>query len=120
MKKNTLIIGASDNPARYAYLAAKSLIQHQHPVFLLGKKSGQIENLPIHTDLLDLENIDTVTLYLNPTNQVDYIEYVIALAPKRVIFNPGTENPDFEKKLSENNIEAIEACTLVMLSTNQY
>ncbi len=120
MKKTTLVIGASNNPSRYAYLATKSLLNHQHPVILLGKKEGEVDQIAIHTQLLPFENVDTVTLYLNPTNQVEYIDYIISLSPKRVIFNPGTENPDFEKKLAQNNIEPIEACTLVMLSTNQF
>ncbi len=120
MTKKTLIIGASTDPSRYAYLAANKLVNHQHEIELLGIKEGVVAGNKIHIKRENFEAIDTVTLYVSPKYQADYFEYVAALKPKRVIFNPGTENPEFEAFLTEKGIEPIEACTLVMLSTGQY
>ena len=120
MAKKTLVIGASTDPSRYAFLAANSLLRHQHKIELLGKKEGKIGENEIKTGKPALENIDTVTLYLNPKHQTEYYDYIVALKPRRVIFNPGAENAEFEEILTQNNIEPIQACTLVMLSTGQY
>lgn len=117
----TLVIGASENPERYSNKAVKMLQDYQHEVIALGKDKGKkINDLEIVSDVNNDESIDTVTLYLNPKNQEPYYEKILALHPRRVIFNPGTENPAFEQVLKEHNIEPIEACTLVMLRTNQY
>ncbi|MGL4631005.1 MAG: CoA-binding protein [Leadbetterella sp.] len=117
----TLIIGASTNPERYAYKAANMLLQKGYKIELLGLKKGDIQGLEIqHTWDAISQEIDTVTLYLNPENQRNYHEAIISRKPKRVIFNPGTENPEFQKKLKSVGIETTIACTLVMLSTNQY
>ncbi len=117
----TLVIGASENPERYSNKAVKMLQDYQHEVIALGKDKGKkINGLEIVNDVNNDESIDTVTLYLNPKNQEPYYEKILALHPRRVIFNPGTENPAFEQVLKEHNIEPIEACTLVMLRTNQY
>ncbi len=118
--KKTLIIGASTNPDRYAYKAAQSLAAHHHAIELLGVKCGKLLGESIHTNKIDFVNIDTITLYVGPKNQPEYYDYVIGLKPRRVIFNPGTENPDFEALLLKNNIEVLEACTLVMLSIGMY
>ncbi len=118
--KKTLIIGASTNPARYSFLAANRLVNHGHPVVLLGLKAGQIAGNEILTGKPDLKDIDTVTLYIGPQHQAEWYDYIISLHPKRVIFNPGTENPEFEQLLIQNGIIAEEACTLVLLSTNSY
>ena len=120
MNKKTLVIGASTNPERYSYLAVNKLLKHKHSVLAIGLKNGTITSVTIETTLLPYENIDTVTLYVNPANQKQYYSYIISLQPKRIIFNPGSENSEFEKLALQNNIEVIEACTLVMLSTNQY
>ncbi len=120
MNKRTLVLGASTNPERYSYLAVNKLLKYKHSVLAIGLKKGTIASVAIETTLLPYENIDTVTLYVNPANQKAYYSYIISLQPKRIIFNPGTENREFEKLALENNIEIIEACTLVMLSTNQY
>lgn len=117
--KKTLVIGASENPTRYSYMAVEKLKLHGHPVLALGRKSGKIGDTTI-LDSTPNEKVHTVTLYVNPVHQADYQEYILNLNPHRVIFNPGTENPDFAKKLEENGIEALEACTLVLLSTNQF
>ncbi len=118
--KPTLVIGASENSQRYSFLAVNRLLKHGHSVKALGAKAGKIENVIIETGLPDFKDIHTVTLYINPARQKEYYEYVIGLQPKRVIFNPGTENPEFEKLLNEKKIETEEACTLVLLSIGEY
>src|SRR5882724_7163889 len=120
--KKTVIIGATTNPSRYAYLAAATLNEHAIEFVPVGIKKGevfgkQILDLRLHPNVSD---VDTVTLYINPSNQLEWYDYILKLKPKRVVFNPGTENPEFEKLLEEKNIEALEACTLVMLRTDQY
>jgi predicted CoA-binding protein len=120
MPKKTLVLGASENPSRYSFLAIQKLRKYQHPVLAIGSKKGMVADVPVLTETIPLEAIDTVTLYLSPQNQTVYIPYILSLHPKRIIFNPGTENEPFKKQALENGIEAIEACTLVMLGTNQY
>ena len=119
-KNETLVIGASLKPNRYSNIAIKRLRDNNQPTRAIGLRTGEVEDVTIETTLKDFKNIDTVTLYLNPTRQVDYYDYIIGLQPRRVIFNPGTENPDFYKMLRNNSIEVEVACTLVLLSTNQY
>ncbi len=119
-RKKTLVLGASENPSRYSFLAIKRLRKHDHPVLAVGKKKGRVDDVPIHNEAVLETGIDTVTLYLNPANQVAYYDYLIQLHPKRIIFNPGTENDELIKKAVENNIQPVVACTLVMLSTGQY
>lgn len=119
-KKKTLVLGASSNPTRYSYLAVNSLRRHDHPVLAVGRKEGIVADVAIHKGKFEDDQIDTVTLYLNPKNQEEYYDYILGLHPKRIIFNPGTENPELIKKAKENNIEPVIACTLVMLSTGQY
>lgn len=116
----TLVIGASENPVRYSNIAAKRLRSYGHPVVALGLRRGQIEDVEIITDRDDISNIDTVTLYIGPKNQADYFGFLVKLSPRRIIFNPGTENPKLYQKLKDNDIEFIEACTLVMLSVGDY
>lgn len=120
MKDVTLVIGASLNPNRYSNIAIKRLRDRQIPVVAIGLRKGEILDVSILTEKTPLENIDTITLYLNPKRQEEYYNYIISLKPRRVIFNPGTENMELVKKLKENGIESEIACTLVLLSTNQY
>ncbi|HET8886385.1 MAG TPA: CoA-binding protein [Salinimicrobium sp.] len=120
MKKTTLVLGASTNPSRYSYIAIKRLVDHGEPVKAIGLKEGIVQNIRIIKEKKHFDDIETVTLYLNPKRQEEYYDYIISLEPKRVIFNPGTENPVFYKMLGDKNIEPVVACTLVMLSTNQY
>jgi len=120
MPKKTLVLGASENPQRYSYLAVQKLISHDHPVVAIGKKAGIVKGITISTSKEDHHDIDTVTLYLNPDNQKPYYEYIISLQPQRIIFNPGTENNELSALAKKNGIESLEACTLVMLSTGQY
>lgn len=120
MNKKTLVLGASNNPERYSYLAVNKLLHHGYEVAAIGKKESEIAGIRILVNHPSLENIHTVTLYLNAKNQEAYYDYIIALKPKRVIFNPGAENRSFAKMLSGKGIEPVEACTLVLLSTNQF
>ncbi len=119
-KASTLVIGASENPERYSNKAVRLLADYQHHVLALGIKSGKIGDVEILKELSADVSIDTVTLYVNPSLQEQYQSLILGLKPRRVIFNPGTENINFERLLSENGIEPIEACTLVMLRTRQY
>lgn len=120
MSKKTLVLGASDNPERYSYLAVKKLQAYHHDVVAIGRKTSTIGNILIQKEKTPIEDVDTVTLYLNPLAQKEYYDYILSLKPKRIIFNPGTENEELEKLALANKIEPIEACTLVMLSTGQY
>jgi predicted CoA-binding protein len=118
--KPTVIIGASPNTDRYSYKATISLQNHNHTVYPIGIRNGKINDLDIITNKPTLENIDTVTLYVGPDNQPAWFEYIFSLNPKRIIFNPGTENPEFEALAISKGIEVLDACTLVLLSINQY
>lgn len=120
MPKKTVVLGASDNPSRYSYLAINRLAAHQHPVVAIGKKEGEVAGIHITKDHAAEEGVDTITLYLNPTNQKPYYDYILSLKPKRIIFNPGTENDELIDMARENGIEPVLGCTLVMLSTGQY
>jgi len=118
--KKTLILGASNNPSRYSFTAAQRLTKAEHLVVLVGVKRGEVAGQQILHSTKGISNIHTVTLYLSQKNQVTYENFILALKPQRVIFNPGAENVPFMEKLSEAGIEAVEACTLVMLSTGQF
>lgn len=118
--EKTLVIGASENPERYSNKAANRLMEKGYKVKLIGNKIGRIGTENIQTGMPNFKNINTVTLYLGPQNQPSFYDYIINLKPKRVIFNPGTENEEFYKKLKDANIIAEEACTLVLLSLNSY
>lgn len=118
--KKTLVLGASDNPSRYSYLAINRLKAHQHPVVAVGRKETAVNGIPVTKQRISEEGVDTVTLYLNPRNQVEYYDYILGLKPKRIIFNPGTENEELEKLAKAQGIKTMEACTLVMLGTGQY
>lgn len=118
--KKTLILGATTNPTRYAYLAANRLVSHGHPIINVGIKSGEVAGQPIEKATYTHKDIDTITLYLGLKNQPEYYNYILQTKPKRIIFNPGTENIELESLAIQNGIEVLEACTLVLLSTNQY
>ncbi|GAC1417584.1 MAG: CoA-binding protein [Flavisolibacter sp.] len=119
-KKKTIVLGASLNPERYSYLAIHRLRRHHHPVVAIGKKNGQVSDIQIQKEKVPEQDIDTVTLYLNAKNQEPFIEYILSLHPKRIIFNPGSENDKLVELARKNNIEPVIACTLVLLSTGQY
>ena len=120
MSKKTLVIGASLNPSRYSYFAVQKLKEQGHDVVALGKRKGEIAGVQVETEQLPYNDLHTVTLYINANNQKPLYDYILSLKPKRVIFNPGTENAEFYKVLNENGISFETACTLVLLSTNQY
>jgi len=119
-KKKTLVLGASENPSRYSFLALNRLQSHNHPVVAIGKKKGLVGVVAIETEKKPWEDVDTVTLYLNPRHQEEYYNYIIELKPKRIIFNPGAENDELASMAAKKGIQPVEACTLVMLATNQY
>lgn len=119
-KNKTLIIGASTNPERYAYKAAEQLLAHKHDIYLLGNRPGELFGKEISIRQQSYPDVDTVTLYLSAKNQVDYYDYILSLKPSRVIFNPGTENPELQSMLQKASIDAQEACTLVLLATGQF
>jgi len=128
--KTTVVIGASENPERYSNRAVRMLRKHNHHVIAIGNKEGRIsgigndtlgfDSVRIQTGFPKIENVDTVTMYVGEKNQPPYYDYILSLKPKRVIFNPGAENPEFEKIVRDAEIEVLEACTLVMLSVGNY
>lgn len=115
-----IVLGASTNPNRYSYIATRILAQQQFNVYPFGIRSGNIHGLTIQSELPNNQVVDTVTLYLNPEKQKEYINHIIELHPRRVIFNPGTVDNNSIETLSKEGIECIEACTMVMLRTGQY
>lgn len=119
-KKKTLVLGASDNPARYSYLAINKLRKFDHPVVAIGRRNTQVADVPVTKEKKMFDEVDTITLYLNPFHQQEYYDYIVTLKPKRIIFNPGTENETLVAIAKQNNIQTMEACTLVLLSTGQY
>jgi predicted CoA-binding protein len=116
----TLIVGASENPDRYSYMAALRLLAKGYKIKCYANRAGNVEGHPIQTSLPAANSIHTITMYVGPKNQTDLINELIQLNPKRIIFNPGTENLAFEQEAKKKGIEVIEACTLVMLSTGNY
>ena len=120
MNKKTVVLGASPNPARYSYLAVNRLAAHGHDVVAIGNRTGKINHVDVIKGTPPENNVDTVTLYLNANNQKAYYDYIFSQNPKRIIFNPGAENPELESLAKEKNILPMHACTLVLLSTGQY
>ncbi len=120
--KKTLIVGATTNESRYAYLAAEMLTEYGHPIVPIGIKKGEIFGQQILSinEKPPVKEVDTITLYIGPQHQPEWYEYLLSLKPKRIIFNPGTENSEFEKMVKDSEIEALEACTLVLLRSNQF
>lgn len=118
--KKTVVLGASSNPGRYSYMAVNKLTAHQHPVVAIGKRKGTVSGIEIQTAPLPVDGVHTVTLYLNPKNQLAYYDYILGLQPARIIFNPGTENNELARQAKEAGIETVEGCTLVMLGVGLY
>ena len=117
-----MIVGATPNRGRYAYLAAEMLTEYGNEIVPVGIKKGEI----FGKEIMDIRSrpavsdIDTLTLYIGPDHQPEWYDYLLSLKPKRIIFNPGTENKVFQQKAQEQGVEVLEACTLVMLRSNQY
>ena len=120
MSFKTLVIGASTNPKRFSYLAIKSLVKHNVEVVALGLRPGEVDGVIISVDRLMYEDIHTISLYLNANRQREYLDYLISLKPKRIIFNPGTENGELLKLARANGIDPVFDCTLVMLNNGSY
>lgn len=118
--KKTLVLGATPNPNRYAYLAANKLKTKGHTIVNVGLKKGEVAGVIIEQPEQIHDDIDTLTLYVGPQNQKELYQYILDTKPKRIIFNPGAENSELESMANKQGIETIEACTLVMLSTGQY
>ncbi|MDH3321977.1 MAG: CoA-binding protein [Flavobacteriaceae bacterium] len=118
--KKTLVLGASIKPDRYSNLVIYSLVSGDNEVIGIGSRAGNVDGVEIHKGFPLIENIHTVTIYLNAKRQEMYYDYIIALRPRRVIFNPGTKNSSFEKLLEQAGIFFESACTMVLLSTDQY
>ncbi len=116
----TVVLGASPNPERYSNKAVNALVDNGFEVRAVGNREGTIAGIPIETELPTDQKIDTISMYLNRANQREYYQKILDLAPRRVVFNPGSENPEFKAKLEANGIETEEACTLVMLSRGVY
>ena len=120
MNKKTLVLGASLKPQRYSNIAINRLVTYNHDVVAIGLREGSVAGIDIDTNLMPYADVHTITLYLNPERQKAYYDYIISLQPERIIFNPGTENKEFQNVLKQNNIYFEESCTLVLLGTNQY
>ncbi len=118
--KKTLILGATPNAGRYAYAAANRLTQSGYSIVNVGLKSGEVAGIPIEKPEEIHSDIDTITLYVGPQNQPPLYDYILATHPKRIIFNPGTENAELRRMANERGIETEYACTLVMLSIGEY
>ncbi len=116
----TLVMGASQNPSRYAHMAVLRLLKHNNEVVAVGLRSGEINGVTIQKGEPRIPDIHTITMYVGKRNQLPLYNYILSLKPKRVIFNPGAENPELETMLSDQGAEVIRACTLVMLSSGEY
>jgi predicted CoA-binding protein len=115
-----VVLGASPNPDRYSHKAVKRLVRNNFKVIAIGKRQGMIENIPIIITQPALSDVHTVVIYLAPYHQGEIFDYVLSLNPKRVIFNPGTESPEFDEFLESYNIRIVHDCTLVMLATGRF
>lgn len=120
MGKKTLVFGASLKSNRYSNLAIHRLVENGVETEAFGLREGKVAGVKIRRSLNEINTIHTVTLYMNPQRQQEYYEAIIALNPQRVLFNPGTENPEFYGLLREHQIVVEAACTLVLLSVGQY
>ena len=120
MMKKTIVLGASPKPERYSYKAVKMLVGHNHTVIAIGNRADKIEETQIITGLPEIQDVDTITIYLSAENQIQYYNYILRTNPKRIIFNPGAENAVLENIALVNDIEVVEGCTLVMLGNGLY
>jgi predicted CoA-binding protein len=119
-RKKTVVLGASPNPVRFSHKAVKSLLRHDQEVVALGFREGLIDEEEIQVGMPPIEGVDTVSIYIGSSRQSDYYDYIISLKPKRVIFNPGTVNPEFMGRLKREGIEPVAECMLVLLNEGEY
>jgi predicted CoA-binding protein len=119
-QKTTAVFGSSVKPMRFSFKAINKLRQNGHPVHALGLREGRVADVDIKTGKPELNDVHTVTMYLGPQNQPEYYDYIKSLKPKRVIFNPGTENSEFANMLKDDGIEVVEYCTLIMLDMDMF
>lgn len=115
-----VVLGASPNPERYSYVAVRSLLKRNYKVIAIGKRPGEIQDVSIQTDMPDIKNVHTILMYIGTKHQPEYYEYILSLSPKRIIFNPGTENYELGKLAATNNIECVFECALVMLNDRTF
>lgn len=120
MSKKTLVLGASPTPSRYAYKAIKRLLSYGHEVVAIGKLEAEVDSVKIMKEMVDIPDLHTVTMYLNPERQEPYLDYILELKPKRIIFNPGSYNPKLDKMARAAGIQVMEDCTLVMLDMDDF
>lgn len=120
MAMKTLVLGASTNPTRFSYKAVKSLLRHNTEVVAVGRRAGEIEGIEIHNTPRPFNDIHTILIYLNTENQKAYYKYMLGLNPKRIIFNPGAENPEFAAMAEKSKIEVVNDCSVVMINTDKY
>ena len=118
--KKTLVLGATPDSSRYAFLASNKLVRYGHPIINVGLKKGEVAGIPIEKPEVIHKDVDTITLYVGSRNQAPLYDYILKTHPKRIIFNPGTENPELENLAESKGIETLYGCTLVMLSIGDY
>ena len=118
--KKTVVLGASPNPVRFSHKAVKSLLRNDQEVVAVGFKEGLIAEEKILVGTPHIENVHTVSIYIGSSRQTDYYDYIISLKPERVIFNPGTVNPQFMARLKREGIEPLAECMLVLLNDGEY
>ena len=116
----TLVLGASPKPHRFSYKAVAELIMNNYPVVAIGYGEGKILDIPIIKGKPNIDDVDTIALYLGPARQLEYFDYIIQLNPNRIIFNPGTENPELKSLAQNAGIRVVESCMLIMLQTGSY
>ena len=120
MKKNVLVLGASLKPFRYSNMAVRALVSAKHDVVAIGKRTGEAAKIIIQTSIEDITDVDTISVYMNAANQKEFYDLIFTLLPKRIIFNPGAENPELHNIAKSKGIEVVEGCTLMMLSNGDF
>jgi hypothetical protein len=117
---HVVVLGASPDPGRYSYRAVRQLVKRNYEVVAIGKKKGLIGDILIETGQPPIQDVHTILIYLSPHHQGEIFDYVLSLRPKRVIFNPGTESPEFEEILISHNVEVVHDCSLVMMAMDRF
>ena len=115
-----LVLGASHRETRFSYKAVKALIRLEYDVVAVGKREGDIKGVRIQTGMPPVEDLDDIILYVGPSGQQEYYDYILGLKPRRVIFNPGTHNQELIDLCREHGIEPVVDCALIMLNSGDY